>query len=313
MKSSFFALLLFVLTKSFSQQPLAEVIDFGNNPGNLELYYYDPTPEIKHKQLVVVLHGCSQSAKQIDNITLWSDIAKRNNFCVIYPQQKLVNNPNLCFNWFQEKNQNVDDEILSIYNMVKFSKDSLYIDTTNVFLYGVSAGANITNILSANLPWLFKAAAVVAGSPYKAAYGTGAFKLLGQPITKSESEWGDLIRNQHPNYKGSYPKMIFMHGTNDFIVDYYFNKENIKQWCNIHQLSIEPITTETFAKEERIDKYYYGATKKNIKVIDYIVNDVGHKIPVDSTYRSNNFLAKKIKFNSTLEIAKDFGIIDYGK
>ncbi len=313
MNYNFFILLLFVFTKSFSQQPLTEVVDFGVNPGNLKLYYYNPTPEIKNKPLVVVLHGCNQNAKHIDNITMWSDLAKQNNFCVIYPQQKLINNPNLCFNWFQEKNQNSEDEILSIYTMIKFVRDTFNIDTTNIFLYGVSAGANTTNILCANFPWMFKASAVAAGSPYKAAYGENTLKYIGKPIIKTETEWGDLVRHQNPNYYGAYPKMIFMHGTKDFIVDFYFNKENIKQWCNIHQLSTEPILTETIAREERINKYYYGNTKNNIKIIDYIVNDVGHKIPVDSTYTGNNIFAKKIQFNSTLEIAKDFGIVNYGK
>ncbi len=312
-KFSCLVILLFVFAKSFSQQPLTEVLNFGNNPGNLKLFYYDPTPEMHHKSIVLVLHGCGQSAKQIDNITLWSNLAKQYNFCVVYPQQKIVNNPNLCFNWFQEKNQNVDDEISSIYTMIQFAKDSLSIDTNNIYAYGVSAGANTTNILCANLPLVFKAAAVAAGSPYRAAFGLHTLKLLGQPITKTETEWGDLIRNQKPHYKGLYPKMVFIHGTNDIIVDFHFNKENVKQWCNIHQLNIEPVSTENIVKEERITKYYYGSSKKNIKVIDYIVNDVGHKIPVDSTYTGNNFFAKKINFNSTLEIAKDLGVIHDGK
>ena len=113
-----FLLLLFFTVNGFCQQPLCEQTQFGSNPGNLKCFYYNKSTSQNKKPLVVVLHGCSQTAKQIDAITLWSNLALQNNFVAMYPQQKFLNNPNLCFNWFTESNQTVNEEIQSISTMV---------------------------------------------------------------------------------------------------------------------------------------------------------------------------------------------------
>ena len=71
----------------------------GGNPGNLKSWCYvpnstDPLP------LVVVLHGCTQSAAGYDLGSGWSALAKAHRFAVLFPEQQRANNPNLCFNWF---------------------------------------------------------------------------------------------------------------------------------------------------------------------------------------------------------------------
>jgi len=43
------------------------------------------------KPLVVVLRGCTQSAETIAEQSGWDKLAEKNNFYVLYPQQKLIN------------------------------------------------------------------------------------------------------------------------------------------------------------------------------------------------------------------------------
>ena len=52
--------------------------------------------------LVVVLHGCTQSADDYLAHSGWRELADRDGFVLVLPQQKIANNLNRCFNWFEE-------------------------------------------------------------------------------------------------------------------------------------------------------------------------------------------------------------------
>ncbi|MCW3070675.1 MAG: esterase, depolymerase [Bacteroidetes bacterium] len=77
----------------FSQPAVTEVAYFGANPGNLSMYVYSPATLAKDDKcpLVVVLHGCSQSAQLVSEQSGWSKLADTYGFRVLYPQQKASN------------------------------------------------------------------------------------------------------------------------------------------------------------------------------------------------------------------------------
>src|SRR3954468_3348178 len=56
---------------------LREVRDFGSNPGNLRMFTYAPDPLPSSTALVVVLHGCTQTAVGYDYGAGWSTLADR--------------------------------------------------------------------------------------------------------------------------------------------------------------------------------------------------------------------------------------------
>src|ERR1700741_1476115 len=99
---------LFILAWRFSLHAqsadgLKEITDFGSNPGNLKMFIHLPkdTGNVP-KPLVVALHGCSQNAREISRLSGWNKLADINDFIVLYPQQRIINNPSDCFNWFIE-------------------------------------------------------------------------------------------------------------------------------------------------------------------------------------------------------------------
>ncbi|MBK6523966.1 MAG: PHB depolymerase family esterase [Sphingobacteriaceae bacterium] len=155
----------------FGQQTktLTEVVNFGNNPGNLKLFVHSRTSSTK-LPLVVVLHGCGESAKAVSELTGWNKLADINEFMVIYPQQKLVNNPNLCFNWFADRdNEKGKGECESIFEMITFALKNYPIDTGKIFITGLSAGAAMSVVMAATHPDVFKCSAIFAGGAYKIA------------------------------------------------------------------------------------------------------------------------------------------------
>ena len=81
---------------------LVETVGFGSNPGDLKMFSYQPDDQRARKKtaLVVVLHGCTQTAADYEKGPGWKALADKWGFVLLLPQQELLNNPNLCFNWF---------------------------------------------------------------------------------------------------------------------------------------------------------------------------------------------------------------------
>jgi poly(3-hydroxybutyrate) depolymerase len=80
---------------------LGQLSGFGTNPGGLDLFAHVPAGLTPGAALVVVLHGCKQDARGYDRGTGWSELAEREGFAVLAPEQRGQNNPGRCFNWFE--------------------------------------------------------------------------------------------------------------------------------------------------------------------------------------------------------------------
>src|SRR5262245_31817245 len=77
---------LFVLvTASRAHATLTPVSSFGSNPGALSMYLYVPSGLPAGRPLVVVLHGCTQTAAAMENAG-WNKLADQYQFAVLYPE-----------------------------------------------------------------------------------------------------------------------------------------------------------------------------------------------------------------------------------
>ena len=87
--------------RTAAENRLADLTGFGANPGKLRAYIHVPAQLPERPALVVVLHGCTQTAAGYDQGSGWSQLADRHGFVLLYPEQDRANNANLCFNWFE--------------------------------------------------------------------------------------------------------------------------------------------------------------------------------------------------------------------
>src|ERR1700682_6260362 len=76
---------------------LTELTGFGSNPGALRMFTYTPKNLAPSPPLVVVLHGCTQSAGSYDLGAGWSTLADRYGFVLLLPQQTAGNKPQSLF------------------------------------------------------------------------------------------------------------------------------------------------------------------------------------------------------------------------
>lgn len=220
---------------------LKEIHSFGSNPGNLRMFRYVPPRLARHPALVVVLHGCTQTAASYDHGAGWSTLADRYGFVLVFPEQQRSNNPNGCFNWFLPGDIERDHgEALSIRQMVAHTTAEIGVDQRRVFVTGLSAGGAMTSVMLACYPDVFAGGAIIAGLPYRAATNVQqAFESMFQSPVRSADEWGDLVRRASP-HRGPWPRTSVWHGNADTTVIPANVREILKQWTNVHAVPLGP-------------------------------------------------------------------------
>ena len=225
---------------------LEEVHSFGTNPGNLRMFRYLPPRLAADAALVVVLHGCTQTAAGYDLGAGWSTLADRYGFALLLPEQQRSNNPNGCFNWFQPGDiERGRGECLSIRQMIETMVLDNRIDPSRVFITGLSAGGAMTSVMLACYPEVFAAGAIIAGLPYGAATNVQqAFESMHQCPTRSAHAWGNLVRAASP-HRGRWPRVSIWHGSADKTVIPGNAQETLKQWIDVHELALLPAVRAT--------------------------------------------------------------------
>ena len=290
---------------------LRETRDFGSNPGNLRMMRYLPPALADHPALVVVLHGCTQSAAGYDVGAGWSTLADRYGFALLLPEQQRSNNPNGCFNWFlPEHNRRGEGEALSIRQMIERVIIEHGIDRSRVFITGLSAGGAMTSTMLACYPEVFAAGAIIAGLPYGAATNVKqAFQSMYQSPTRAARDWGDLVRQASP-HKGPWPRVSVWHGSADTTVIPSNAQEILKQWTDVHGLSL------TQSVHETVDGYpreFWTDPSGLERIESYTITDMAHGTPLATNARdgacgaTGPFLLQ-VGISSSYHIAKFFNI-----
>lgn len=264
--------------------------------------------------MVIALHGCSQNGENLSEHSGWSKLAEENDFIVLFPEQKRTNNVSNCFNWF-----NLDDitansgEVKSIITMIDFAIKNYNIDTSRIYIYGVSAGAAMAVCLLANYPEYFNAGAILAGAPYKTAINaTQAGKAIRKPVDKSPEEWARLVTTD--SIKKQYPKLIVCHGNIDNIVNIKNSYELIEQWSYLHEMDTIPDAIANNYKSKDMNRAIYKNKSGEEMIVFYTFLGIGHTIPVDpgtdkTQGGKEGIFAKDTDYFSTYYIAMDFNLI----
>jgi poly(hydroxyalkanoate) depolymerase family esterase len=120
--------------------------------------------------LVVMLHGCTVTAEQMDATTQYAALAEARTFLVVYPVQSNAANPALCWNWFDPNSQTRGKgEPSLIAGITQTVIDGWSVDDKRVYVIGPSAGGAMSVIMGATYPDHYAAIGVVAGCEYAGA------------------------------------------------------------------------------------------------------------------------------------------------
>jgi poly(hydroxyalkanoate) depolymerase family esterase len=289
--------------------------EFGNNPGNLACYVQPTTG--KSRPLIIVLHGCTQSAQEAISVSGWDKLAKENDFFLLAPQQLMSNNPNRCFNWFRAEDiDSLNGEAASILNMLSYCLSHYSIDTTQIFITGFSAGGQMAVSLLALTPARFNAGAVFACGPYGLAQKPSqALKAMHGKPELTEKQLTQRVMDLHPNATIVYPSLYIYQGDDDPVVYPVCASLLFSQWKGIHQLN--DLTEQTVELKDHpfIRRTSAGSMDNSSRVVLYQFAGLGHQIPVDPGTNPGqggqyNVFSKDQNFWASLNVAIDFGLIN---
>jgi len=299
--------------RSVAHSPLVEINEFGSNPGALRMFSFVPEHLSPAPALVVVLHGCGQTAAGYDLGTGWSTLAQRYGFALLLPEQQASNNANTCFNWFNPEDVARDSgEAGSIRQMIARMVSDHNIDSRRIYVTGLSAGGAMTTVMLATYPDVFAGGAVIAGLPYGIASNVReALSGMMQSPSRPAAELGDLVRNAS-THKGPWPKLSVWHGSADRTVNPANADEIVKQWLDLHALPHEPMSSGEVDGHPR-DVWWNDDGETVVE--SYTITDMAHGTPLgisgnDEPYGAEGAFLIEAGISSSYHIANFFGLTE---
>lgn len=291
--------------------PLAETTGFGSNPGDLKMFSFVPEHLSPDAALVVVLHGCGQTAAGYDLGAGWSTLSRHYGFALLMPEQQAANNANACFNWFNpEDTARGSGEACSIRQMIAGMVSEYKIDPRRIYVTGLSAGGAMTSVMLATYPDVFAAGAIIAGLPFGVATNLSqAISGMMQSPPRPSDELGDLVRHA-TKHKGPWPKVAVWHGSADRTVNPANANEIVKQWLDVHGLPVAPMSAADVDGYPR--EVWWNADGETV-VESYTITDMAHGTPLgiadnDERYGEGGAFLIEAGISSSYHIANFFGL-----
>lgn len=286
---------------------LVETTGFGENPGALRMLSYAPSGLAADAPLVVVLHGCTQTAEGHAAAGGWIALADRLGFAVLAPEQTAANNPNRCFNWFEPGDTTRGrGEAASIAAMVAAAIRAHRCDPRRVFVTGLSAGGAMTAVMLAAYPELFAGGAIVAGLAYGVARGVpDAMRVMGRGDGRAAPALGALVQ------RGDAPplRLAIWHGDADHTVNAANAQDLARQWTAATGLA--KASPEVARQGNRTRSIWRGGAGGSTVELN-IVHGLGHGTPLST--KGHGDVGKPAPYmleaglSSTLEIAAFWGL-----
>lgn len=127
------------------------------------LYIPAPRPG-GHRGVILMLHGCTQTAEDFAVGTGMDAQAEQLGFVVAYPEQPRAQNAQLCWNWFRPSDQGATaGEPALLAALARQLSTEFAVPERRVFAAGLSAGGAMAAILGTTHPDLFGAVGVHSG------------------------------------------------------------------------------------------------------------------------------------------------------
>jgi poly(hydroxyalkanoate) depolymerase family esterase len=260
---------------------LVEVPEFGSNPGKLQMFTYVPDGLPSRAPVVVVAHGCLQTAADVAEHSGWVELATTRRFALIFPQTSRANESwGGCFRtWEPEHQRRGAGEPLSIVQMIDWMKTRRHVDAKRVFMTGMSSGGLLTNVMLATYPDVFAAGAPQSAGPYKCAESFADVAGCAAGTKRlAAGVLGEQARNGFPGYSGRRPRVSLWHGSADRFLVVTNLTDELHQWAGVLGIDEVPDGIDFVDGHAR---YRYESASGAPLVETWMVSGLGHAMAVD--------------------------------
>lgn len=200
----------------------------------------DPTTP---RPLVVMLHGCQQTAVDFATSTRMNKLAERKGFAVLYPQQSAAKDSHRCWHWYQRTTQQGQGEARLIAEMAVYVQRKHGLDASRTYIAGLSAGGALATIVALRYPSLFAA----VGLHSAPVFGTtdsamNAYRAMQHGSALAHMETARALVRALPHFPGM--PAILIHGARDNVVRRINMEQLTKQLAIVNAASItrpEPV------------------------------------------------------------------------
>jgi len=190
--------------------------------------------------LVVMLHGCHQTAADFATATRMNELAERKGFAVLYPQQSDATDSHHCWHWYQRATQQGLGDVSQIAAMIAQVQRKHGLDASRTYAAGLSAGAAMAMILALHQPELIAA----VGLHSAPVFGTSDSPMSAYRAMQhgSETAYREAVR-EFSQASSPFPGMpaLLIHGEGDPVVQRINVAQLAEQFVIINATSISQV------------------------------------------------------------------------
>jgi poly(hydroxyalkanoate) depolymerase family esterase len=195
--------------------------------------YLPPAGLAAGMPLVVMLHGCQQTAVDIARGSRMNRLADRRGFVVLYPQQSLTRQPHRCWRWFQPDARAGLLEADAIASLIQAFTAAHGLDAGRVYIAGLSAGAGMAGMVALRHPRLIQAVGLhsgaVLGEARNARAGLATMRVgASQDPQAMLAPWASPLATRMP--------ALILHGRQDSVVALRNAHQLVSQFRQINRL-----------------------------------------------------------------------------
>lgn len=244
--------------------------EYSCRHGALDYRFYTPKGSARRRMpLVVMLHGCSQTATDFAAGTDMNRLADELGVLILYPQQSPSANFGRCWNWHDPANQERGRGEPAV--IAALTRHAIALGRANparVYIAGISAGGAAAAIIGAAYPDLYVAVGVHSGVP------RGNVRSLGGAIAAMRGRNGGGPAGKLPR---QLPTIVF-HGDNDRVV----HPSNANGFLtNLERSTAGPLISRAQSGLSEGGRHYTRRVYRNhigeALLEDWTIHGVGHK------------------------------------
>ena len=215
--------------------------------------------------LVVMLHGCQQSATQFADGSRMNQLAEEQGYAVLYPQQGAHAQAQRCWRWYDRAVQEGGGEAATLAALVDDVCTRYRLDRGRVYACGLSAGAAMAAVLALNYPERIAAVGRHSGPVFGAAHGgVAALQVMRHgAAAQGDAAIAAVLARAADRPLPPMPALL-IHGDDDQVVRPVNQQQLARQWLQLNGLSPEQAPRVALKAAGR------GARRRTYALHDYL-------------------------------------------